>query len=156
MARAGSPRGLIQRLVEEGGSATATLKSYREAGGKIANQTWYRMFGEAQNEQALGGIEEGKPLHLRPTSDEILQMSTVRATGYLQRVQVIGKNQEGEVFTITRDLKTTNLMSRKRAIERAIEDVENIPDVTRREHGSLPVSVVTAFYGGTYELSPTE
>lgn len=156
MPRAADPRGLIQRLVEEGANATTTLRMYREAGGKIGNQTWYRLFGEIENEQALGGIEEGRPLHLKPLPNEIMSMSTVRASGYLQRVQVMGREKDGNIITKTIDISTKELMSRRAAIERAVSIVENIPSETGRQTGTLPVAVVSAFYGGTYEMTPRE
>lgn len=155
MAAGGAyPRGLIQRLAEAGESSSRSLSEYRAAGGRIRTQTWYRMWGEIENERSLAGIEEGQPLHLKPTGDEIMQMTTRRASGYMQRVQVFGRTAQGDVMTKTIDLRTGDLVSRRNAIGKAMGVVEGIESESGRETGSVPVAVVGAVYGGTYELNP--
>jgi hypothetical protein len=148
------PRSLIHRLVESGNTSSGTLREFREAGGKIRTQTWYRLWGEVENERSLSGIETGKPLHLKPVGEDILQMTTRRARGFMQRVQVIGRTIQGDVVTKTIDIRSPDLVSRKNAIGKAMGIVEGIESDTGRETGSVPVAVITGFYGGTFQLNP--
>lgn len=120
----------------------------------MATASWYRMWGEVQNELALGGIETGRNINLRPTTDEILTMTTVRARGYMQRVNVFAKNASGEVFTKTIDVRTDNLIARKNAIKRAEQTVEGFTSTSAVPTGSDVAQVLGAVYAGTYELVP--
>lgn len=148
------PRSLIHKLTEGGLTSTQALAEFRAAGGKMRTQTWYRMWGEVENERSLFGIETGRPLHLKPTQDEIIPMTTRRAAGYMQRVQVVTRDAEGSVATKTIDVRSKTLISRKNAIARAEKIVEGI--TTSQDKGAEQYyhAVVTAFYGGTYELNP--
>jgi hypothetical protein len=154
VARESFPRGLVQRLAEAGANPTKSLTEFREAGGKLRTQTWYRMWGEIENERSLAGIEEGKPLHLRPTEGEIMPMTTRRASGYMQRVQVVGRLQGGGMLTKTIDIRTDKLVSRINAVGKARGIVEGIGEGLGRVTDSVPVAVIAALYGGTYELNP--
>lgn len=44
----GNPAGFIVGAINEGQSATAALGAFRQAGGEMRTQTWYRLFGETQ------------------------------------------------------------------------------------------------------------
>lgn len=154
MAKEPYPAGLIQRLVEEGATATGALREFREAGGAMRTQTWYRMWESALNEQALHGVEEGKPLGEKPQPEDVIDMVTRSATGYSQRVQVIGRNAEGYTIAKTENIVTSELMTREDAMMKAIERVEGIPREAAKESGTPPIAVVAVFYGGTYKRNP--
>lgn len=154
MAKESYPRGLVQRLAEAGANPSTSLREFREAGGRLRTQTWYRMWGEIENERHLAGIEEGKPLHLRPTEGEIMPMTTRRAKGYMQRVQVISRLQTGTLMTKTIDIRTDRLVSRINAVGKARGIVEGIGEGLGRVTDTVPVAVVAALYGGTFELTP--
>lgn len=72
----------------------------------------------------------------------------------MQRVQVVTRDSEGLLATKTIDVRSRNLISRKNAIGRAEQIVEGI--TTSQDKGAEQYyhAVVTAFYGGTYELNP--
>lgn len=154
MAGEAWPRSLIHRLTETDLTASGALKEFREAGGKMRTQSWYRMWGEVENERSLMGIETGRPLHLKPTGDEIIPMTTRRAAGYMQRVQVVTRDAEGNMATKTIDVRSKTLISRKNALRRAEGIVEGITTSTDKGAEQYYHAVVTAFYGGTYELNP--
>lgn len=42
----GNPAGFMASAIGEGTSATAALQEFRDAGGQMRTQTWYRMYGE--------------------------------------------------------------------------------------------------------------
>lgn len=154
MAGEAWPRSLIHKLTEGEFTSSQALAEFRAAGGKMRTQTWYRMWGEVENERSLSGIETGRPLHLKPTQDEVIPMTTRRASGYMQRVQVVTRDSEGTLATKTIDVRSKDLISRKNAIGRAEKIVEGI--TTSQDKGAEQYyhAVVTAFYGGTYELNP--
>ena len=154
MASGAYPRSLIHKLAESGASASGALSEFRAAGGKMRTQSWYRMWGEVENERSLGGIETGRPLHLRPTQDEIIPMTTKRASGYMQRVNVVTRDADGIMATKTIDVRSRGLISRKNAIGRAMQIVEGITTSTSEGAKQYYHEVVTGFYGGTYELNP--
>lgn len=154
MAKSAWPWGLINKLAGSDLSATAALREFRHAGGHMATSAWYRMWGEVQNELALGGIETGKNLNFRPEQHEVIRMTTVRASGYMQRVNVFAKNASGEVFTKTIDVRVSDLIARKNAIKRAVQTVENFDTSTVVSTGSDIQQVLGAVYAGTYELVP--
>src|SRR5260370_20543185 len=112
------------------------------------------MCGEKENERALAVIEEGKLLHLRPTTDEIMPMTTRRAKGYMQRSQVIGRTSTGEVFTKTIDIRTDKVVSRLNAMTKARNLVENVSAEVGGGTGSIPTAVIATLYRGTYQLNP--
>lgn len=120
----------------------------------MANQSWYRMWGEVQNERALGGIEEGAPLHLRPTAEDIIPVTTVRASGFTQRVNIFARNVHGEVFTKTIDVRGDSLISRQNAIRRAEQTVEGFEKSPDNASGSDVVEVLGGVYSNTFELTP--
>lgn len=148
------PRSLIHKLTESGLTSTQALSEFRAAGGKMRTANWYRMWGEVENERSLSGIETGKPLHLRPTQDDIIPVTTRRASGYMQRVQVVALGSDGNMLTKTIDVRSRNLISRKNAIIRAERIVEGITTSGSEGAEQYYHAVVTAFYGGTYELNP--
>jgi hypothetical protein len=154
MSREAYPRGLIQKLAEGGENATKALGEFRAAGGHIRTQTWYRMWGEIVNEKSLEQIELGAPLHLRPTVDQLIPMTTVRARGFAQRSQIFGRNSAGEVFTKTIDVRTDTLVSRRNAIHKAIGIAEGIAADAAPDSGSVMTTVIGGVYGGTFELVP--
>lgn len=148
------PRSLIHKLTESDLTSSQALAEFRAAGGKMRTQNWYRMWGEVENERSLSGIETGLPLHLKPTGDEIIPVTTRRASGFMQRVQVVAMDADGTHFTKTIDVRSKGLISRKNAIIRAEKIVEGITVAGSEGQEQYYHAVVTAFYGGTYELNP--
>ena len=120
----------------------------------MRDSTWYRMWGEVENERALGGIELGAPLHLKPTEDEWIPNTTRRSTGFMQRVQVVVSDPQGNLSTKTIDWTRPTLTSRQAAITKAIEVVEGITTSGSEGGEQYYHSVVTAFYGGTFVNTP--
>lgn len=55
-ASTGNPAGYIVGSIGEGLSSTAALNAYREAGGSIRTQTWYRLYGEVTDSLARSPV----------------------------------------------------------------------------------------------------
>lgn len=148
------PRGLIDKLVREGADPGETFRGYRKLGGNISADIWQRVWGEVENELSLGAIETGKPLNRIPQAEDILQMSTKRATGYLQQVQVIMTEANGEALTKTFSISTKSLVSRANAIRKAMQIMEESNETGSAQEKYPDREVKLAIYGGTYEMLP--
>src|SRR5271165_1866243 len=137
MPHAQIPRSLIDKLVREGSTAEESFRGYRPLGGNISKGIWEKVWGEVENELALGSIERGKPLNLKPQAEDILGMTTKRAKGYLQQVQVIMTEANGKALTKTFSLKTETLVSRGNAIRKAMAIQQEINESATAE-GKYP------------------
>jgi hypothetical protein len=148
------PRSLIDLLIREGTSSEEGYRGYRKLGGNISAAIWQRVWGEVENELALGSIERGKPLNRKPAPEDILPMTTKRASGYLQQVQVILTDAEGNAFTRTYSISTKQLVSRGAAVRKAMQRLEE--NMQTEGTGSVIQGgeVKLAFYGSTYEMTP--
>lgn len=148
------PRWVAQVAIREGRNATDALRLFREAGGSVRTQTWYRLWGQAQMEGIMGSHELQQPLHLRPEAQDIQKMSTRRSSGYMQRVVIMGRDSHG--LTISKDvsLRTDQLVSRGTAVNRAVELLTTHGGQFPQAQDSEPMTVIAGFYQGTYELEP--
>lgn len=52
----GNPAGYISGLIGEGTGSTEGLADFRDAGGAIRTQTWYRLWGEVTDSLARSGV----------------------------------------------------------------------------------------------------
>lgn len=148
------PRGLIDRLVREGADPEESFRGYRKLGGNINSTIWQRVWGEVENELSLGTIEMGKPLNRLPQAEDIMQMTTKRASGYLQNVIVVMKEANGQALTKTFSISTKQLVSRGNAIRKAIQIMEESNETGSAKEKYPEREVQLAFYGGTYEMAP--
>jgi hypothetical protein len=148
------PRWVAQIAIREGRNATDALRIFREKGGRVRTQSWYRLWGQAQLEGIQGAHELEAPLHLRPQAPDIQTMSTRRSTGYMQRVVVMGRDSLGYVVSKDVSLRTDRLVSRRTAIKRAVELLNTHGGRFPEQSDSEPMSVIAGFYQGTYELEP--
>lgn len=154
MAAEDFPRWVASVALREGRSATDALRIFREQGGRVRTQTWYRLYGQAQMEGIMGSVEAAQPLHLRPTTEHIQQMSTRRSTGFMQRVVVMGRDSHGLVVSKDVSLRTDTLISRRNAINRAVELLTTHAGRFPEQIDSEPMTVIAGFYQGTYQLEP--
>jgi len=154
MSSAQIPRSLIDKLIGEGADPAESFRGYRKLGGNISADIWQRVWGEVENELSLGAIERGKPLHLKPQAEDIMSMTTKRATGYLQQVQVIMTEADGNALTKTFSISTKQLVSRANAIRKAMQIMEESNETGSSKEKYPDREVKLAFYGGTYEMNP--
>jgi hypothetical protein len=154
MPSAQIPRGLIDKLIGEGADPEESFRGYRKLGGNISSDIWQRVWGEVENELSLGAIETGKPLNRVPQAEDILPMTTKRATGYLQQVQVIMTEADGNALTKTFSISTKQLVSRANAIRKAMQIMEEANESGSSKERYPEREVKLAIYGGTYEMNP--
>lgn len=132
--------------VLEGLSARQSLTQFRDAGGHVGNETWFKL--RAEVEAAISNREGiyNEPLHLRPTANEIQQWSTVKASGYVQQVEVLVREREtGVIISIPYTSMNRQLRSRQNVVNEAL-DVYS--DDNAKKYNQ---QVLGAVYSGTYE-----
>lgn len=146
---AGGPA-LVASAIKQGISRTAGLREYRAAGGAIRTQTWYRLWGEA--EEALAGRldETLAPLDAPPTRAELTPWSTSRSENFATQVEVFVRDREtGLVSTKPYTHFADEPIVRQDAIEAAIEAYGSASAQDR--YGEVVMGAVTV---GQYETIP--
>jgi len=137
------------QAVQGGLSARQGLAEFREAGGRVANQTWYRVTGEIQATLAAREGIYDEPLNLRPVAQEIQTWTTAKARGYIQQVEVLVREKAtGQIISVPFSVQGRSLVSRRNAIRQAL-DVYSDDNAKRYNQ-----QILGAVYTGTYEARP--
>ena len=137
--------------VQEGLSASAALRDFRAAGGHVADSTWYKVYGEVAAQISLREGIYDEPQNLRPVASEIQQWTTVRATGYVQQVEVLVRDRgTGEIISVPYSSMGKTLRSRRAVIAEAL-DVYSDENAEKYNQ-----QILGAVYTGTYAASPGE
>lgn len=152
MATSDSPFWAAVRTVKSGLSGRAGLAQARAAGIRIQDSTWFRMVGEVRSSLSDQINEVTRPLNRRPLSDEIHVMSTAKATGYLQHLDIMVKDRNtGLVSLRPYSLKVRDTLSRatvlKRGLAAFINAINDRPD-------DYDEQVLGAVYTGTTQMVP--
>jgi hypothetical protein len=135
--------------VQEGLSARAALRAFRDAGGRVADATWYKVYGEVAAQVSLREGIYNEPQNLRPTGEEIKVWTTTKAKGYVQQVEVLVREQgTGEIISIPFSGMGRTLRSRRAVIAEALETYS---DENAERYGQ---TILGAVYTGTYEARP--
>jgi hypothetical protein len=133
----------------QGQSANQGLTAYRESGGHIANQTWYRLRGELEATIAAREGVYNEPQHLRPVAAEIQAWSTPKAKGYVQQVEVLVREREtGTVISVPYSAMSSILRSRQAIVREALSVYS---DTNAEKYNQ---QILGAVYTGTYQATP--
>jgi hypothetical protein len=133
-----------------GSSARAGLQAYREAGGHLASQSWYRLVGEIQASLAEREGIYDEPLNLRPVASEVKTWTTAKARGYIQQVEVLVREKStGQIISVPFSVTGKSLVSRRNAISQAL-DIYSDDNAKKYDQ-----QVLGAIYTGTYEARPS-
>lgn len=148
------PRGIVQRAIAEGSSARESLRIFRSLGGAIRTQSWERLYAQARLEGLSASKELGQPLNRIPTSHDVQATSSVRATGFMQRVVVMGRTEDGLIISKDVSIRTDRPVSRQAAIDKALGLVQSgMEDEETRDR--YPMSaLIGGIYQGTYSFQP--
>jgi hypothetical protein len=137
--------------IESGWSATAGLDRFRAEGGRIANQTWFRLWTEINVAITNRSATYNEPLNLRPIAAEIKQWTTAKATGYVQQVEVLVREKAtGQIISVPFSVTGRSLVSRRNAIQQALSIYS---DDNAKKYNQ---QILGAVYSGTYEAVPSE
>jgi len=141
------PTGAALGAILAGMSARGGLRAFREAGGRIAGQTWFRLTGELQ---AMLARREGiydEPLHNKPHAGEVEVWEKYTGKGYIQQVEVIVRDRDtNELISIPFSHVTRQLATRKDVIKSALQTIT--PEGTDGERQQILGAVYTGTYSG--------
>lgn len=118
----GSPAGFIANLVRQGFRPTEGLRMWREAGGSIRTQTWFRLFGEIR--ASIGRLEEfmSLPPDIPPSDDHFVPWSAGRPGLRAYQVDVwVRERETGAVMATPFTLVSDEVLSPSEAIDQAID-----------------------------------
>lgn len=135
--------------VLSGLSATRALNLFREAGGHIANQSWYSLYGQMQATAERFGPEFNRPQNAKPTANEIENWTTTKANSYVQQVEVlvrpIGTN---EIISVPYTSMSSTLKTRQQVVREAL-DIYSDDNAAKYNQ-----QVIAGVYTGTFRASP--
>lgn len=142
--------GWVASSVRQGLSATSALKEYRSNGGSIRDAVWYKLYAEQKTSVDKIGAETTAPLSSTPVASEIVPMTTKRATGYLQTMDIYTR-LKGTDVVVTRPfmITTSTLLSRGEALTQAMTTMQQAVDEERYEEVLLG-----GVYTGTRVMTP--
>ena len=142
--------GWVASSVRQGLSATSALKEYRANGGSIRDAVWYKLYAEQKASVDKIGSETTAPLSSTPVASEIVPMTTKRATGYLQTMDIYAR-LKGTDVVVTRPfmITTSTLLSRGEALTQAMTTMQQAVDEERYEEVLLG-----GVYTGTRAMTP--
>ena len=130
-------------------SARAALAQYRQAGGHVANQTWFQLRGEMERMVSAREGIYNEPQNLRPVAGEIQQWTTSKARGYIQQVEVLVREREtGTVISVPYSSVSSSLRSRAAIVKEAL-DVYSDDNAAKYNQ-----QILGAVYSGTFQAVP--
>jgi hypothetical protein len=139
------------RSIRDGLSATEGLRQFRDAGGAIRTDTWYKLRAEAGAAIAARGSELAANLDAIPSGNEVTLFSTTNARGVLQQVEVTYRIKGTDVIA-TRPFSVTGVdfVSRQAAIETALQTMAQ----AQAEDKYADQVILGAAYVGSYRMTP--
>lgn len=148
----GNRAAAVARTLKAGLSGRVGLQAFRAAGGRIADGTWFRLVGEARRVIGENLNEAGRPLNRRPTGDEIVPITSTKASGYWQQVEVFYRDRvTGDVSSAPFVFRGSGLLTRQGVIDMAMAEwtlgSSGSPNPDDHE-------VLGATYSSTLELRP--
>lgn len=126
--------GWVAAALREGLSASAALRQYRDAGGRMRDSVWRKLYAEQKTAIGRQLDEMTAPLTAIPDQSEMTLMTTKRATGYLQTLDIFVR-LKGTDTVITRPFmfSGSTLMSRGEALSTALTQMQAAVDDERYE-----------------------
>lgn len=146
----------IQAAIAQGVNATSTLAAWRARGGRIRTQTWYRVWGQIENEQLQAIPEAAASPSRRPAAGEIQLRQSKRPGAYHQDVVLIVQDAHGNVNLRNVHLRTPRLMSRRAAVRLAQSKWNTIGPEAKQGTSGTAWRAIGGIYFGTFELTPWE
>lgn len=142
--------GRIPEFLREGYSARQALRAYREAGGRVGNETWFRAWGAVARGIADRQTVALAPLNRRPTGEEISPFETKSQRGFLYQVEIqVRSRGSSEVWTTWGSYRTSKLLPYGEALSGAIDHFADKAD----EYGEV---VLGGYVTNVFEMEPGE
>jgi hypothetical protein len=144
--------GWVAAGVRQGLSSAAALREYRQAGGRIRDSVWRKLYTEQKVAVGSQLDEMTAPLNAIPDASTIIPLTTKRKTGYLQTLDIFTRIRGTDVV-VTKPFMFTGsqLMSRGEALTKALTMMQQAVDEDRYEE-----VVLGGVYTGTRIMTPGE
>lgn len=144
--------GWVAAGIRQGLSAAAALRDYRAAGGSIRDAVWRKLYAEQKASVGNQINEITAPLTSTPGATEIVPLTTKKATGYLQTVDVYTRIKGTDLITTKSFMITTGtLMTRGDALSTALTQMQQAAD-----EGRYDEVILGGVYTGTRIMTPGE
>lgn len=144
--------GWVAAGIRQGLSAAAALRDYRAAGGSIRDAVWRKLYAEQKASVGNSIDEITKPLNSTPNAQEIFPMTTKKATGYLQTVEIYTRLKGTDIVTSRSFmLSGDTLMTRSDALSKALTQMQQAAD-----EGRYDEVILGGVYTGTRVMTPGE
>lgn len=141
------PLNVAQIAVDQGISADDAWRTYKAVRLSASRDVFDQLYGEAATAKASVQAAMSQPIDRLPNADEIQTWTSRGAQGFAQRVQVLQRGPDGEVFSSPYLLRTDSLVTPAEAIQAAIVSYSNNAE-------KYQVSVLGGYYTGTFNLIP--
>jgi hypothetical protein len=146
-----SPLWLAYRTVAEGLSANQGLQMARQAGLGVRRGTWLQMVGQVRAHYARRITELGAPLNRRPTPTEVTQLTSGKAKGYIQYVDLFVRNKTtGLVSVRPQAIRGTTLRSRQAVVDRVVSRYQTAVDRSKTAPAMWGTDPDEEVIGGIY------
>lgn len=144
--------GWVAAGIRAGLTATSALRDYRAAGGSIRDAVWRKLYAEQKASISNQIDEVTAPLNATPNADQIFPMTTKRARGYLQTVEIYTRLKGTDIVTSRAFMITSNtLMTRADVLSTALTQMQQAAD-----EGRYDEVILGGVYTGTREMTPGE
>lgn len=142
--------GWVAASIRQGLSANEGLRQFQDSGGSIRRSVWLKLYAEQKTTVEKIGDEVVAPLGAIPSATEITPMTTKRASGFLQTMDIYTR-LKGTDIVMTRPfmITTQDLLSRGDALSQALTTMQQAVDEERYEE-----TILGGVYTGTRAMTP--
>ena len=143
----GNIAGYISGFQQEGRSATSALGTFRDLGGSVRTQTWYRAWGEVEAAAAAAGPVSALDPSAVPTLGQYTPWAAGREGLLSHDVTVFFRDQDGEVASMQWSVLSSTPLAPADAVASAMDDFAESTRTTETGRGQ---TLVGAILSGLY------
>lgn len=144
-----SPTWVALRAIKDGLSANSALSAFRDAGGSIRRLTFLKLYSQLGEAVKARANEITRPMESIPDQTEIKTISTAKASGYMQVVDVRYRIKGTDtVASRSYSIRSSSLITRGEAIQQALTVFQDNAANSQYED----MVTLGAFYVGTIQF----
>lgn len=152
-ANTGNPAGFIVGQVSGGVSSSAALRAFREAGGSIRTQTFYRLYGEVTDALARSDSAAGLDPFSLPDPGNYATWTMGRGGQFATQVKVFFRDVDTGLIGTSNFTYVTDEPHSPAEAEAAAYDEYNDPD-NAADYGQAVLGTATSNVFQTIALNP--
>lgn len=146
-----SPTWVALRAIKDGLSANSALSAFRDAGGSIRRGTFLKLYSQLGEAVKARANEVTRPLESIPDQTEIKTISSAKASGYMQVVDVRYRIKGTDtVASRSYSVRGSDLITRGEAVQQALTSFQDNADSSQYED----MVVLGGFYVGSVQFDP--